>query len=152
MPAWAVWIILGIVLLGVEATTTAFVAIYFGVAALLVSLLALAGLPLALQVVAFAGLSVAGLLLTRSTLARLSGSGPELRIGAEALPGQRGVVVRAIGADDPGQVRIGGDTWTARCYFDDEAIAEGARVEVIEVRGVTALVVESHPSPKEIEP
>jgi len=32
--------------------------------------------------------------------------------------------------------------WTARAYDDDEVIDEGARVEVIEIRGATALVAE----------
>ena len=46
-------------------------------------------------------------------------------------------------------MRIDGETWTARSYFDGEEIAAGTRVEVVEVKGVTALVIAS-PSPQEI--
>ena len=55
-------------------------------------------------------------------------------------------MTRPIGELEPGQVKVGGDVWTARSYYEHEAIPEGRRVEVVEVRGVTALVVEA-PSP-----
>jgi membrane protein implicated in regulation of membrane protease activity len=145
VPLWAVWIVVGVALLAVEATTTAFVAIYFGAAALVVSILAVAGVPLAGQLIAFGGLSVAGLALTRPALRRMAGQTPELRTGVDALAGRTGVVVKEIGEYEPGQVRIGGETWTARAYFEHERIAAGRRVEVVRVRGVTALVVDATP-------
>jgi membrane protein implicated in regulation of membrane protease activity len=44
---------------------------------------------------------------------------------------------------------VEGEIWTARSYYEGEPLAEGTRVEVVEVRGVTALVVPA-PSPYEI--
>jgi membrane protein implicated in regulation of membrane protease activity len=39
-------------------------------------------------------------------------------------------------------VRIdGGEVWTARSYAEDEVIEAGERVEVVEIRGATALVM-----------
>ena len=35
-----------------------------------------------------------------------------------------------------------GEVWTARAYDEDEVIDAGARVEVVEIRGATALVTE----------
>jgi membrane protein implicated in regulation of membrane protease activity len=32
--------------------------------------------------------------------------------------------------------------WTARSYNDDEVIERGARVDVVDIRGATALVTE----------
>ena len=41
-----------------------------------------------------------------------------------------------------GCVKIdGGEVWTARSYADDEVIDIGQRVEVVEIRGATALVM-----------
>ena len=39
LPAWAVWVVIAVFMLAVEATTTAFFTIYFGVAAAIVALL-----------------------------------------------------------------------------------------------------------------
>ena len=141
MSSWVIWVVLAVILLGVEATTTAFVAGYFGVAAAITVVLALAGLPVLIQVLAFAALSVGGIALTRPTLKRMVGATPLLRTGVDAMRGRRGVVVSAIGALDDGQVKIGGEVWAARNYFDGEAIPLGTRVEVVEVKGVTALVL-----------
>jgi membrane protein implicated in regulation of membrane protease activity len=38
-------------------------------------------------------------------------------------------------------VKIGGEIWRARSYFDNEPIPAGTRVEVVKVQGVTALVI-----------
>ena len=149
MSAWILWVVVGVILLGVEATTTAFVAVYFGIAALATAVLAALGLPAVIQVLAFAGISAGGMALTRPALKRLAGTTPRLRTGVDAMRGRRGVVTTAIGELDSGQVRIGSETWTARNYFDGEAIAAGTRVEVVQVKGVTALVIPA-PAPDEI--
>ena len=41
-----------------------------------------------------------------------------------------------------GQVKIGGEVWTARSYDEDDAFEPGARVEVMKIDGATALVAE----------
>ena len=41
---------------------------------------------------------------------------------------------------DGGQVKIGGEIWTARSYDEDETFEPGARVEVMKIDGATALV------------
>ena len=43
---------------------------------------------------------------------------------------------------DGGQVKIGGEVWTARAYDEDEVLEPGARVEVMKIEGATALVAE----------
>ena len=149
MSAWILWVVVGVILLGIEATTTAFVAVYFGIAALATAVLAALGLPAVVQVLAFAAVSAGGMAATRPALKRLAGTTPRLRTGVDAMRGRRGVVTAAIGELDAGQVRIGAETWTARNYFDGEAIATGTRVEVVQVKGVTALVIPA-PAPDEI--
>jgi membrane protein implicated in regulation of membrane protease activity len=39
-----------------------------------------------------------------------------------------------------GQVKIGGELWTARTFMEGEVIEPGARVEVAKIEGATALV------------
>lgn len=138
---WLVWLLIGVGLLVLEAVTVAFVAIYFGVAALVAALVAGLGAPVWLQVVLFCAVSLLGLVLTRRIATRLF-RGPAVRTNVHSLVGRRGVVTKPIAPDDAGQIRIGGDYWTAQPYFDDAAvIPEGARVEVMKVVGVTAVVM-----------
>jgi membrane protein implicated in regulation of membrane protease activity len=68
---------------------------------------------------------------------------PAIRTGAAALVGRRAMVLERIANEEGvGCVRIdGGEVWTARSYDEDEVIAAGERVEVVEIRGATALVM-----------
>jgi membrane protein implicated in regulation of membrane protease activity len=141
MEAWVIWVVVAVVLLIAEATTSAFVAIYFGLAAIAAAAVAAAGLGVPLQLVTFAALSVGALTLTRPALKRAAGRTPLIRTGVDAMQGRIGVVTRPIAELEPGQVKVGGEMWTARCYYDEEPIAVGSRVEVVKVEGVTALVI-----------
>jgi membrane protein implicated in regulation of membrane protease activity len=146
MEPWVIWVVAAVVLVIVEATTTAFVAIYFGFAALVTAMAAVVGLPVALQLVVFGVASVGSMVLTRPALRQAAGRTTGIRTGVDAMQGRIGVVVRPIAELDAGQVKIGGETWTARSFYDGESIPEGARIEVVRVEGVTALVVPA-PSP-----
>lgn len=141
MEDWIIWVIVAVACIAVEITTKTFVTLYFGVAAALVAALSLTGAGPVLQVLAFAALSVGSLALTRPWLMRVAGaSGPAIPSGVDAMRGRIGTVTKAIGDLDPGLVRIGGEVWTARSYLD-EPIAEGSRIEVVQIEGVTAMVV-----------
>ncbi|HEX3874119.1 MAG TPA: NfeD family protein, partial [Solirubrobacteraceae bacterium] len=68
---------------------------------------------------------------------------PVIRTGTAALVGRRAVVVERIAnGEGVGCVKIAGEVWTARSYEEDGVIEAGAQVEVVEIRGATALVLE----------
>ena len=148
MDAWVIWVVAAVALLVAEATTSAFVAIYFGLAAIAAAAVAAAGLSPALQLLVFGALSVGSLTLTRPALQRAVGRTTGIRTGVDAMAGRIGVVVHPIAELEPGQVKVGGETWRARSYYDGEPIAEGTRIEVVKVEGVTALVIPA-PSPRD---
>ncbi len=65
------------------------------------------------------------------------------RTGTDRLVGESAVVLQDVHNDaGTGTVRLNGDVWTARAYDDDEQFPVGTRVQVIEIRGATALVSE----------
>jgi membrane protein implicated in regulation of membrane protease activity len=45
-------------------------------------------------------------------------------------------------SEGEGSVRLDGEVWTARPYDEDQVFEAGARVQVLEIRGATALVAE----------
>jgi membrane protein implicated in regulation of membrane protease activity len=68
---------------------------------------------------------------------------PSIRTGAAALIGRPGIVLERIANDEGvGCVKVDGEVWTARSYADDEVFDVGQRVEVVEIRGATALVMQ----------
>lgn len=149
---WIVWAVVAVACAGLEVVTGSFFVIYFAVAAALVAAVSLTPLPLAAQVVLFAVLGAAGVAFTRPALLEaMRRQRPVLHTGVDAMRGKVGLLTQPISEFDPGQVRLGGETWTARSYYDGESIAAGTRVEVVEIRGVTAMVIPA-PSPKQILP
>jgi membrane protein implicated in regulation of membrane protease activity len=49
---------------------------------------------------------------------------------------------RIANRDAVGTVRIGGEIWTARAYEEAREIPAGTDVEIVDIRGATALVME----------
>ena len=68
---------------------------------------------------------------------------PAIRTGAAALVGKSAVVLERIAnREGVGCVKIDGEVWTARALDDDQVIETGTRVEVVDIKGATALVSE----------
>ena len=141
--AIVVWIVAALALFGIEATTVSFVALYFGVGALVSAVAAALGAGLAVQLLVFSIVSVATLLSTRKMVTRSLQRVPVLKSNVDSLVGRRGVVTVPITAvAGRGQIRVGTEYWTARPYMEDTSdIGEGETVEVLAVEGVTALVL-----------
>lgn len=137
----AVWLVVAIVLVGVEVATLAFIALYLAVGAVGAAIAAGVGAPVEIQVAVFAAATIASLLLTRKPLMRAMRKMPQVPSNAPTVLGKRAVVTVAIepGPGQRGQVRIGTEFWSARAH-DEEAIAPGTTVVVDAIDGVSAVV------------
>jgi membrane protein implicated in regulation of membrane protease activity len=94
-----------------------------------------------LQLIVFIGVSLASLAFLRP-IARRHVHMPALtRTGTAALVGKKALVVQRVDANG-GLVRIGGEEWSARAFFEEQTLEPGARVEVAKIEGATALVFE----------
>jgi membrane protein implicated in regulation of membrane protease activity len=111
------------------------------VAATLTAIVAIVGGPLAVQWVVFIAASLGSVLVLRPIARRHLRTPASLRTGTAALVGGRAVVLERVDANG-GQVKIGGETWSARSYDEDDSFEPGARVEVMKIDGATALVAE----------
>jgi membrane protein implicated in regulation of membrane protease activity len=85
--------------------------------------------------------SAASILFLRPIAMRHMRTPGALRSGTAALIGQRALVLQRVDADG-GQVKIGGEVWTARPFDESEVFEPGSRVDVMEIDGATALVAE----------
>ena len=138
---WQAWLALAILLGVAELFSLDLVLLMLAGGALVGVIVALLGLPVAVQVIAAVAASVGMLALVRPSVVRRLHTGPELTLGHAALVGKQGVVVSEVSAD-AGQVRINGELWTARPYDETRVIPQGARVDVLQIKGATALVHE----------
>ena len=142
--SWVFWILAAIVLAVGEMFTLSFFLAPFAGGALLAGLVDLGGGGPVLTWVVFIVTSLLLLLVVRP-IARAHRRQPAaLRTGTAALIGRRAIVVERIANDEAvGAVRIdNGEVWTARAYDDETVFDVGRRVEVVEIRGATALVTE----------
>jgi len=115
----------------------------FAVGASLAAVLSLLGVGALLTGLVFVVVSAIVVLALRPVAHRHRRLPPPIRTGAAALVGRTAMVLERIANDEGvGCVRIdGGEVWTARSYDEDEVIEAGDRVEVVEIRGATALVM-----------
>jgi membrane protein implicated in regulation of membrane protease activity len=139
--AWQAWLALAIVLGVAELFSLDLILLMLAGGALVGVVVALLGAPVAAQVLAAVAASAAMLTLVRPSVVRRLHTGPELTLGHAALVGKQAVVVSEVSAHG-GQVRISGELWTARPYDETLVIPEGATVDVLQIKGATALVYE----------
>jgi membrane protein implicated in regulation of membrane protease activity len=143
MDAWLFWLIAAVIFGVGEIATTGFFLAPFAGGAALAALASAIGAGTAVSLAVFLVFSVA-LLAALRPLARSHRRMPaQLRTGTAALVGKNATVLERIANDEGvGCVRLDGEVWTARAYDEDEVIEAGRRVQVIEIRGATALVSE----------
>jgi membrane protein implicated in regulation of membrane protease activity len=107
------------------------------------ALFSLAGAGTIPAVVSFVVITALLFLFVRPVARRHLHQPAELRTGTAALIGRSGIVLERIANDEGvGVVKIDGEVWTARAYDEDDVIEAGRRVQVIQIRGATALVSE----------
>jgi membrane protein implicated in regulation of membrane protease activity len=94
-----------------------------------------------LQLIVFIAVSLASLAFLRPVARRHLHMPALTRTGTAALVGTKAVVVKRVDANG-GLVRIGGEEWSARAFFEEQRLEPGARVEVAKIEGATALVFE----------
>src|SRR5437763_16213168 len=139
--SWILWL-LAASLLGVgEMHQGGFYLLPFALGAALAAVVSLLGVGALLSVMVFLAASAIIVLTLRPVARRHRRLPPAIRTGAAALVGRPAMVLERIANDEGvGCVRIdGGEVWTARSFDDHEVIEAGERVEVVEVRGATAL-------------
>jgi membrane protein implicated in regulation of membrane protease activity len=141
MDTWVIWLIAAVIFaIGEMATTSFFLAPFAGGAAI-AALLAVAGAGATIEWAVFLVVSILLLAALRPVAREHQRTRSRIKTGTAALVGQTATVVERIAnAEGVGCVRLDGEIWTARAYIEEETFEPGARVQVLEIRGATALV------------
>ena len=136
-----VWLAVLIALLGIEASTSNLVTIWFAAGAAVTLVLSLFAHSLWLQLFVFAAASLAALLLTRPLVQKIRQKRPAATNGDRNL-GRIAVVLEPIGPELPGRVRLDGVDWSARSR--GQSLQPGDRCRVCDIQS-TVLIVEPQP-------
>ncbi len=137
-----IWLAVALAFAVAEMLTLAFFAVFAVVGALAGALAAATGLTLAGQVVAFAVVSVLGMVAARPVLMGYlqRRRTPEVISGAQSMIGMMAPVVDEVtDTHRPGHVRITGETWPA-ITESSSPIPAGSTVKVVGLRNATLLV------------
>jgi membrane protein implicated in regulation of membrane protease activity len=133
-PFW-LWLTLGAILLAVEAAASTEWLLWPAAAAGVVAVITLTGLDLSLPVqgMIFAGLTIAGAVMSRTLLASKPTTGPDRNDPEARLIGQAGEVSTAF-EGRMGRVFVDGTEWSAELE-EGETLAEKERVIVTGING-----------------
>lgn len=135
------WLIVAVTLGVLELLSTDLILLMLAGGALVGMVVALTGGPFVLQMLLGLSVAVGLLALVRPGMIKRLHSGPDLKIGPEALIGKRGFVLEIVAHATPGRVKIGGEVWSAKPFDEDDRLDEGEAVDIVAIRGGIALVV-----------
>jgi membrane protein implicated in regulation of membrane protease activity len=139
---WVIWAVIAVALAVGEVLTPGL--FFLGPVALAAGAAAVADLLGAGAVgslIVFIVYSIASLAFLRPVARRHVRLPALSRTGTDALVGRKAVVTRKVDAMG-GRIRVGGEEWSARAYLDGQILAEGQTVDIVQIEGATALVVE----------
>jgi membrane protein implicated in regulation of membrane protease activity len=137
MEMWAIWLIIGVLLIIAEMATLTFYLLWLGVGALFAALTAWF-LPDATGVQVLIGIVVAmGLTIYTRPLTRSVRESKGFTDVIYQLVGQEGIVIEAIPVEGLGVVRVGNETWSAAA---DEPLVIGTPIIVVQSRNTTLQV------------
>lgn len=141
-PAWLAWVGVALVLGAVEMATVDFTFLMLAGGALGGGAAAALGAPLPIQALVAAVTACLLLVGVRPwAKRRFSPHGPRHVMGTAAHVGRTAYVVQTV-TRTTGQIRLGGEIWSARTTGD--AIGEGEPVRVTAIDGATAVVARDH--------
>ena len=142
--AWAIWLTLAFLLAVAEVVSLDLVLIMLAAGALAGAGVALVAPDLWwLQVTVAAAVSVGSLALLRPTLMEKVRGMPGYRSSAAKMVGSSGVALSRV-TRSGGEIKVDGQSWTARPYDADLVIEQGTEIEVYEIDGAIAVVYPKH--------
>jgi membrane protein implicated in regulation of membrane protease activity len=140
VAAWLLWLIAAGLFAAGEVASLDLVLLMFAGGAVGGMVVALLGLGVGFQLLAFLVVSAALLAVVRPVAKRhLIDRTPEQIDGVAAYVGRTAVVSQRVDNTE-GRVRLGSDEWSARTQLDDEVYDVGDEVRIVQIEGPIAYV------------
>ncbi len=134
-----VWLGFAVLMTIIEGLTMGLTTIWLAIAALVSMILAFFIPSVTAQIIVFLILSIILFVFTRPLAVKRMKLGKE-KTNSDRLVGMKGHVTVPVGVDDPGQVKVSGQIWTARLDQASETLGEGESCLIKRIEGVTLYV------------
>lgn len=135
---WQIWLIIsGLFFIG-EIITVGFLIFWFGIGALIAMIASFFTTNVIIQTTIFVISSTILLFATKPLVKKFVDVKPT-KTNAFSIIGKKALVIKEINSYSVGQIKINGEVWSAEAENDD-TILEGSEVEILEIKGVKAIV------------
>ncbi len=135
-----IWLAVACVSALIEAFTMQMVSIWFIAGGIVALILSACGVGVGIQVVAFVAVSLLAMLCLRSLCMKYLLRKDTVKTNVDAYQGKETKLLKAITADESGEVKFAGVVWTA-VSKNGEAIEKDSLVKVLRVDGNKMIVV-----------
>lgn len=136
---WQIWLIIAILFFILEMMGPGFLLFWVGVGALITMIVSIFVDNLAIQIGIFTISSTALLFCTRPFVKKFTKHDNTVT-NAQSIIGKTGIVTKEIDSvKGAGQIKVDGEKWSAKSSNED-IIEEGARVTILNINGVKAIV------------
>lgn len=140
---WQVWLIIaGLFFVG-EIATVGFLIFWFGIGALITMIVSFFTSNIIIQTTIFVISSTILIFATKPFVKKFADV-KKTNTNVYSIIGKKALVIKTI---DPihsvGQIKINGEVWTAESE-NNQVIDEGSEVEILEIKGVKAIVKPIH--------
>lgn len=137
---WQIWLIFAGVFIIIEFFTAGFLVFWFSIGSLFAMITSFFTDNLIIQTSVFVISSTLLIFTTKPFVEKFAKIENTIKTNVYSNVGRTGIVTKTIDSElSSGQVKIGGETWTAISQ-DNSKIPEGTKVEIKEIKGVKAIV------------
>lgn len=133
------WLGIAILMTILEGMTMGLTTIWLALAALVSMVLAFFIPSVTAQITIFLVLSIVLFIFTRPVALKKMKHG-KIKTNSDRLIGMTGLVTETVSTDEPGQVKVGGQIWTARPAKPDDILEKGQSCVIKDIVGVTVLI------------
>ena len=136
---WYIWLILAGIFLIFEIITTGFLVFWLSIGALITMIVSLFTNNIAIQTAVFVVSSTILIFATKPFVKKFAKT-KTVKTNAFSIVGQNAIVIKDIDSiNSKGQIKVDGEIWSA-VGKNDMNIEKGTEVEVLEIKGVKAIV------------
>ncbi len=140
MFMWQIWLIVAGICFVLEIITVGFLIFWFGIGALIASLVSLVINNLVVQFAVFVFSSTLLLFFTKPLLNKFAKT-DDNQTRKFSIIGKRAIVTKEINfLANSGQIKVGGEIWSAKSENESIIIPQNEEVEVVDISGVRAVV------------
>lgn len=137
---WQIWLIAAGVFFIAEMITVGFLIFWLGIGAILAMIVSLFTNNIIIQTAVFVISSTILIFATKPLVNKFTKNDKNVSTNVYSIIGKKGLVIEDINiVEGKGQVKIDGEVWSAICNGNSTILA-GTEIEVLEIRGVKALV------------